>query len=211
MNQFLKTLKGWIATITLLALVAGCSSTERPHDTSQSTSKDAEKSSSQPFEETTLKPSPLSLPKTIHEIGIPISIKDETLDLEFKVNGIREHQGKGVIKPNQGQKWILVSTTIANKGKTPQTISVVSFGLIDAKDNLYEVALLAGALDDVQSPTGQLTPGNEQQGEVAFEVPEGAKELKLIFKPNSINCEASASKQKASESLNCEPIVVKLD
>jgi len=200
---------GWMATITLLALIAACSSTERPHNTSESTS--AENSSSQPSEETALKPSPLSLPKTIHDIDIPISIKDKNLDLEFKVNGIREHQGKGVIKPNQGQKWIVVSTTITNKGQTSQTISVVSFGLIDSKNNQYEVALLAGALDDVESPTGQLSPGNEQQGEVAFEVPEGAKELKLIFKPNSINCEASASKQKASESLNCEPIVVKLD
>ena len=209
MNQFLKALMGWIATITLLALIAACSSTERPHNTSESTS--AENSSSQPSEETALKPSPLSLPKTIHDIDIPISIKDKNLDLEFKVNGIREHQGKGVIKPNQEQKWILVSTTIANKGKAPQTISVVSFGLIDGKNKPYEVALLAGALDDVQSPTGQLSPGNEQQGEVAFEVPEGAKELKLLFKPNSINCEASTSKQKTSESLNCDPIVVKLD
>ena len=209
MNQFLKALMGWIATITLLALIAACSSTERPHNTSESTS--AENSSSQPSEETALKPSPLSLPKTIHDIDIPISIKDKNLDLEFKVNGIREHQGKGVIKPNQGQKWIVVSTTITNKGQTSQTISVVSFGLIDSKNNQYEVALLAGALDDVQSPTGQLSPGDEQQGEVAFEVPEGAKELKLLFKPNSINCEASASKQKTSESLNCEPIVVKLD
>jgi hypothetical protein len=209
MNQFLKALMGWIATITLLALIAACSSTERPHNTSESTS--AENSSSQPSEETALKPSPLSLPKTIHDIDIPISIKDKNLDLEFKVNGIREHQGKGVIKPNQGQKWIVVSTTITNKGQTSQTISVVSFGLIDSKNNQYEVALLAGALDDVQSPTGQLSPGDEQQGEVAFEVPEGTKELKLLFKPNSINCEASASKQKTSESLNCEPIVVKLD
>jgi hypothetical protein len=209
MNQFLKALMGWIATITLLALIAACSSTERPHNTSESTS--AENSSSQPSEETALKPSPLSLPKTIHDIDIPISIKDKNLDLEFKVNGIREHQGKGVIKPNQGQKWIVVSTTITNKGQTSQTISVVSFGLIDSNNNQYEVALLAGALDDVQSPTGQLSPGDEQQGEVAFEVPEGTKELKLLFKPNSINCEASASKQKTSESLNCEPIVVKLD
>jgi hypothetical protein len=209
MNQFLKALMGWIATITLLALIAACSSTERPHNTSESTS--AENSSSQPSEETALKPSPLSLPKTIHDIDIPISIKDKNLDLEFKVNGIREHQGKGVIKPNQGQKWIVVSTTITNKGQTSQTISVVSFGLIDSKNNQYEVALLAGALDDVQSPTGQLSPGDEQQGEVAFEVPEGTKELKLLFKPNSINCETSASKQKTSESLNCEPIVVKLD
>ena len=209
MNQFLKALMGWIATITLLALIAACSSTERPHNTTESTS--TENSSSQPSEETALKPSPLSLPKTIHDIDIPISIKDKNLDLEFKVNGIREHQGKGVIKPNQGQKWIVVSTTITNKGQTSQTISVVSFGLIDSKNNQYEVALLAGALDDVQSPTGQLSPGDEQQGEVAFEVPEGTKELKLLFKPNGINCEASASKQKTSESLNCEPIVVKLD
>ncbi|NEQ28703.1 MAG: DUF4352 domain-containing protein [Microcoleus sp. SIO2G3] len=198
-----------VLRVTLLALIAGCSSTERPQNTSQSTS--AENSSSQASQETALKPSPISLPKTTYEIGKPISIKDKNLNLEFKVNGIREHQGKGAIKPNQGRKWIVVSTTITNKGQTPQIISVVSFGLIDSKNNQYEVALLAGALDDVQSPTGQLSPGNEQQGEVAFEVPEGAKELKLLFKPNSINCEASASKQKTSEILNCEPIVVQLD
>jgi hypothetical protein len=37
------------------------------------------------------------------------------------------------------------------------------------------------------------------------------KELKLVFKPNSINCEASSSQQKSLETLNCEPIMVKLD
>lgn len=188
-------------------VVVGCAAKEPP----QSTSQDSGYSNSQPPQETTAKPSPLLLPKATYAIGEPVAIKDKNLDLEFTVNGIREHQGKGVIKPNQGQKWILVSTKVLNKGQKPQTISVVSFGLVDDKNNQYEVALLAGALDDVESPTGQLSSGKEQQGEVAFEVPKAAKGLKLVFKPNSINCEESTAKQTNPETLNCEPVVVKLN
>lgn len=210
MNQRLKKLIGWLTTTILLTSIVGCSSKESPLNTSPSTRNDSEIISNQPSQETVLA-SPLLLPKTTYGIGKPISVKDKNLNLEFTVNSIREHQGKGVIKPNQGQKWILVNTKILNKGQKPQIISVVSFGLIDGKNHQYEVALLAGALDDVESATGQINPGKEIQGEVAFEVPKKAKKLKLIFKPNSINCEVPASKENISKDLNCKPIVVKVD
>jgi hypothetical protein len=105
----------------------------------------------------------------------------------------------------------VVDTTIANKGQEAKTFSIVSFELIDRQNHPYEVALLAGALDDIKSPTGEIDPGDQRRGEVAFEVPESVKELKLLFKPNSGDCEAPASKPKASGTLNCEPIVVKLE
>ena len=115
-----------------------------------------------------------------------------------------------MLKPNKGNKWILVDTTIVNKGQKSETLSVVSFQLIDSANKPYEVALLAEALDDVKSPTGELNPGDERRGEVAFEVPEKAQGLKLVFSPNSNECKVPDSQPKASESINCKPIVVSL-
>ena len=143
-------------------------------------------------------------------MGDVVSIKDKNLSLQFKVNGIREHPGKGVIKPSSGHKWIVVSTTIANKGQEAKTLSVVSFELMDSQNNPYEVALLAGALEDVQSPTGSIQAGDQRRGEVAFEVPERAQGLKLLFQPNRDACEAVAGQPKAAETVNCEPVAIKL-
>ena len=211
MNQLFRKLTGWTATITLLALVAGCSSPKSPPNTSQSTGASSQSSSNNSSQETRLKPSVQPLPKSTYGVGQVVSIKDKKLNVQFTVNGTREHKGKGVIKPNRGHKWIVVDTTIANKGQEAKTFSIVSFELIDRQNHPYEVALLAGALDDIKSPTGQINPGDQRRGEVAFEVPESVKELKLLFKPNSGDCEAPASKPKASGTLNCEPIVVKLE
>ncbi len=153
-------------------------------------------------------PSPVSLPKTTHQMGKAVLVKDKNLNLQLTVNGVREHQGKGVIKPNQGNKWVVVSTTIANKGNKSQTISVVSFEVLDNKNKPYEVALLASALEDVKSPSGEIKPGDEKQGEVAFEVPKAVEDLKLLFFPNRSACEAPTAKSEASG--NCERVAVQL-
>jgi hypothetical protein len=210
MHQSLKKLTGWTVILTLLALVAACSSTKSPQDTSQSTPTPTQRSDQNSSQETTSKPSVAALPKTIHNLGEVVTVKDKTLNLQFQVNGIREHKGKGVIAPNSGNKWIVVSSTIVNKGQEPKTLSVVSFELRDSKNNQYEVALLAAALEDVKSPTGQIKSGEKRQGEVAFEVPERARGLKLLFQPNRSACEAVASKPKGAETLNCEPVAIEL-
>ncbi len=204
MNQLFRRLAGWSSTITLLALIVGCSSTEPIQKASQSQSNHSSP-------ETSSKSLAQPLPKTTYDIGQVVSIKDKNLNVEFIVNATREHKGKQVLQPSSGNKWILVKTTITNKGQKPKTFSVASFELIDSNNKQYDVALLAAALDDVQSPTGQFNPGEQHSGEVPFEVPESAKGLKLLFKPNGSDCEALASKPKASSTLNCEPIVVKLD
>jgi hypothetical protein len=210
MNSKSRKLTSWTVTIALLALMAGCFPTQPSQETSQSTSTSSPSPSNNSSPETPLKPSVPLLPKFTYGIKQVVPITDKNLNLQFTVNGIREHKGKGVIKPNQGNKWIAIDTTTVNKGHKPKTLSVASFELIDSENNPYEVALLAGALDDIKSPTGQIDPGDERRGEVAFEVPEKAKGLKLLFKPHS-DCKASASKRKASAKLQCEPIVVKLD
>lgn len=210
MYQKFKDFTAWSAAIALLALVGACSSTPPTQNTSEATPTATQSASNPSSEKAALKPSGVSLPKTTHKIGEVISINDKNPSLELTVNGIREHQGQGVIQPNRGNKWIVVSTTIANKGAEPTTLSIVSFEVVDNKNKPYEVALLASALEDVKSPSGEIKPGEERRGEVTFEVPEGAKGLKLLFKPNISECEATVAK-KASEKPNCEPIVVNLE
>jgi hypothetical protein len=209
MNQNFIKVNCWTAIISLFALVAGCSA---PNPTQgASPSKEASSPASNAPTPNS-KPSKLSLPKTTRKVGEVVPIKDKNLDMTLTVNGTREHQGKRVLKPNKGNKWVLVNTTIVNQGQKPSILPVVAFQLIDSANNQYEVSLLAGALEDVKTPTGQINPGAEQQGEVAFEVPEKAKGLKLFFSPNSTECNASnAPKSKASSTLNCEPIVVNLE
>jgi Domain of unknown function (DUF4352) len=194
------------ATISLLALIAGCSA---PNLTpGASPSKDV----ASPASNTPKKTESKSLPKTTYRLGETVPIREKNLDLTFTVNGTREHTGKRVLKPNKGDKWILVDTTIVNQGQKPKLLPVVAFQLVDSTNKVYEVALLAGALEDVKSPTGNINPGAIQRGEVAFEVPEKVKGLKLVFNPNSNECNAaSASKSKSSSTLKCEPVVVKLD
>ncbi|HEY9834565.1 MAG TPA: DUF4352 domain-containing protein [Stenomitos sp.] len=212
MNHVLRKLTGWTATLTLFALVTACSSTKAPQqDKAQSSPTSTQSSSPNPSAlESKVQPSTAPLPKTTHNMGEVVSVKDKNLSLQFKVNGIREHPGKGVIKPSSGYKWIVVSTTIANKGQEAKTFSVVAFELRDAQNKPYEVALLAGALEDVKSPTGPIKPGDERRGEVAFEVPEKAQGLKLLFQPNRDACEAVAGQAKTSETLNCEPVAITL-
>jgi hypothetical protein len=209
MKQPLRKLISWAGAIALLALIAGCFPPERSQESSRSISTPSQTPIENSSPETPLKPLALPIPKSTYSIGQVVSINEKDLTLQFTVNGMREHEGKGVIKPNQGNKWIVVDTTTVNKGQKPKTLSVTSFELIDSENHPYQVALLAGALDDVKSPTGQIAPGDKRRGEVTFEVPEKAKGLKLLFKPNS-DCEALASKPKESGKLKCTPILVKL-
>ena len=199
----------WTATISFLASVTGCASSGLNLSASSSPQGSP---AGNTVQSTNSKATEKSLPKTTRNLGEVVSIKDQNLNMRLTVNGTREHLGKRVLKPNQGNKWILVDTTIINQGQKPSILPVVAFQVIDQANNEYEVALLAGALDDVKSPTGEIKPGGEKRGEVAFEVPAKAKGLKLVFNPNISDCKASnTSKLKASSMLNCEPIVINLE
>jgi hypothetical protein len=198
----LKKFTVWSATITLLILSAGCSLTEATKQIFPSPNSSPK---------TTAQPSEPKLPKITYDMGQLVSMADDHISVQLTVHSTREHKGQRALVPNEGNKWILVDTTIANKGEKPINLTVVSFELIDSEKKQYDVALLAGALDDVKIPTGKLEPGDKRRGEVPFEVPKNAKKLKLLFKPNSSECQAVAAKSKPSKTLNCEPIVVNLE
>lgn len=203
----LKKLTVWSVTITLLIFSSGCSLTQASKATPQSPTTSSPKA--------TTKSSEPKLPKTTFNIGQLVSIAEDNIYVQLTVHGTREHKGERALVPNEGNKWILVDTTTVNKGEKPINLTVISFELMDSENKEYDVALLAGALNDVKIPTGQIDPGAQRRGEIAFEVPKNAKGLKLLFKPNSSECRAvaskSQSKSKPSSILNCDPIVVNLD
>jgi len=190
---------GAIASITLLTIALGCSPSEQKPETIQNRDRTSEKTTESPATK------PISAPT--HSVGEVISINQDNLNLQFTVNSTRVHPGKGVIQPNKGNQWVVVDTTIANQGQQPQTFSVVSFKVIDGNNNTYEVALLASALEDIETPTGEINPGDQRQGQLVFEVPEDTTNLRLLFQPNPIECE---EKSTAAKGLDCQPIVVKL-
>lgn len=196
-----KTLKriGAIASITLLTFALGCSPDEQNPETIESRDRTSGEMTESPATK------PISAPT--YSVGEVISISQNNLNLQFTVNSTRVHPGKGVIQPNKGNQWVVVDTTIVNQGQQPQTFSVVSFDVIDGNNNTYEVALLASALEDIETPTGEISPGDQRQGQLVFEVPEDTTNLKLLFQPNPIECE---EKSTGAKGLDCQPIVVKL-
>ena len=157
--------------------------------------------------ETPVSPATQPISAPTHSVGEVISITQNNLNLQFTVNSTRVEPGKGVIQPNKENQWVVVDTTIVNQGQQPQTFSVVSFKVIDGNNNTYEVALLASALEDIETPTGEINPGDKRQGQLVFEVPEDTSQLKLLFQLNPIECE---EKSTAAKALDCQPIVVKL-
>jgi hypothetical protein len=209
MNLYSQKVWRWTATISLFISVAGCSASGLIPGTS---SKQEASPTTDKEQTTKSKSSEKSLPKITGNIGEVMPIKDKNLNMTFRVNGTREHSGKRVLKPNKGNKWILVDTTIVNQAQKSTILPVVAFKVIDNANKEYEVALLAGALDDVKSPTGEIKPGGEKRGEVAFEVPEKAKGFKLIFNPNINECKAlDSSKSKPSSMLYCTPVFISLE
>ncbi|MEQ8757809.1 MAG: DUF4352 domain-containing protein [Coleofasciculus sp. G1-WW12-02] len=190
---------GAITSICLLTIILGCSPNEQNSETVQSRDR--------PFVETAESPATKPISAPIHSLGDVISITQKNLNLQFTVNSTKVHPGKGVIQPNKGNQWVVVDTTIVNQGQQPQTFSVVSFEVIDGNNKTYEVALLASALEDIETPTGEISPGDQRQGQLVFEVPEDTSNLKLLFQPNPIECE---EKSTAAKGLNCQPIIVKL-
>lgn len=210
MNLPLRNVTSSTAIISLFILMTSCSSPKTTPEASPSAEASSPSSGKISSQNTNSKPWVQPLPKSLHNVGEAVSIKDENLNVQLTVNSIREHQGKRVLKPNEGNKWVLVDTKIVNKGTKPETISVMSFQVFDSDNKPHDVALLASALEDVKSPTGELNPGEARRGEVPFEVPQKAKGLKLVFSPNANECKAPDTKKKSSSALNCEPIVVKL-
>lgn len=98
------------------------------------------------------------------------------------VNSVRDSKGGDFLRPEEGNIYKIIDITLENMGEESVSISsLLMFSLSDAEGYKYNVTI---APDTKGSIEGELQPGRKLRGEIAFEVPEDAVGLELLFEPN---------------------------
>ncbi len=103
-------------------------------------------------------------------------------DLEFTLKGARWDQGDQFMKPDQGERWLVLDCEIENRSdKSTSISSLLMFTLYDEDNYSMDMEFFAntkGSLD------GELGAGRKMAGELAFNVEEGQSTWEFIFEPN---------------------------
>lgn len=83
----------------------------------------------------------------------------------------------------EGKQYVIVDLTVKNilKDKT-QIISTFDTEVIDSDGYAYDTDLGASIALDKPFKDGDLLPGMKRRGEIAYEIPVSAKDLKFIYK-----------------------------
>ncbi|MBC2723324.1 DUF4352 domain-containing protein [Desulfosporosinus sp.] len=106
-------------------------------------------------------------------------------DLQYKVNGIRTTNGNQVMKPKDGNTFLLIDLTIENQGNVEsQVSSMMSFKLVDKDGRGQEYSI--GAMTDGKGQLdGSIASGRKLSGELGYEVSKGSQtyELEVISSP----------------------------
>lgn len=163
MYYLVKRLKALIFVVLILSVIAtGCGETTTPEKMdSESDTRTGEVQAQEVF----------SVGETV-KMG----------DLQFSVNEVRTSAGGEFFKPEQGNVYFIVDSTIENLASEPASLSsLLMFKLVDEEGYNYQVTI---GPDTRGSVDGELSPGRKMRGELAFEVPEKAQGLELIFEPN---------------------------
>ncbi|MGB5963069.1 MAG: DUF4352 domain-containing protein [Coleofasciculaceae cyanobacterium] len=107
----------------------------------------------------------------------------ETVSLgkyKFTVNSVRDAVGDSISQPKQGKKYLIINATIENQGQKQSPISsIVLFTLTDSTNQKYKRVITTETKGNLDN---NLDPGKKLQGEIAFEVPQDAKNLILILR-----------------------------
>ncbi|MEO8892871.1 MAG: DUF4352 domain-containing protein [Coleofasciculaceae cyanobacterium] len=161
------SLSFFVVTFSLLTLIS-CSDQQIPTTTNKETPN--------PTASSQLKQTPAKSAA----IGETVSLGK----YKFTVNSVRDAVGDSISQPKQGKKYLIINATIENQGQKPSPISsIVLFTLTDSANQKYKRVItteIKGNLDK------NLDPGKKLQGEIAFEVPQDAKNLFLILRSDLV-------------------------
>ena len=160
------TLSFPVLTFSLLALVS-CSEHQMPTAINKGTpAASANPSTSKPKQ----------TPSKSAAIGETVALGK----YKFTVNSVRNAVGDSISKPKQGQKYLIINATIENLGQQQSPISsIVLFSLTDSANRKYKRVITTETKGNLDN---NLDPGKKLQGEIAFEVPQNAKNLLLILR-----------------------------
>lgn len=103
-------------------------------------------------------------------------------DAQVIVHGFQDPYDSGTqfAKPPAGFRYVIVDAEVKNLSSDRQVLSSFSqFEMKDTKDKSYDPIVLPGSLPAVG---GEAAPGAARRGMVAFQVPEAARGMRLIFK-----------------------------
>lgn len=169
MKIFFKGLFPAIGIVIFLILAGGS------FDTTTKAKKD---SSSEKKETTSNSQSETKKKEEIFKIGDSINL-DKVV---YTVNGTRESEGSGFLKPKEGNKFFLVDVTVENKSNESKAISsMLMFKLQDSQSYNYNITIFT---DQKGSLDGEIAYGGKLRGEVTFEIPKSETTLKLDVDPS---------------------------
>jgi hypothetical protein len=143
----------------------------------------------EPTAESTTEETPEAAPTTESSTGTEITAKVgeevEVGNTKFTLQNVTR-TGEGLMAPKTGNEYLIVDVAIENTGTEDLTTSsLLMFALKDAAGAKMDMAFGANNdrfLDSVQQ--GPLEPGAKVEGQIAYEVPKGAKGLVLEFAPD---------------------------
>lgn len=103
-------------------------------------------------------------------------------DWQVKVYGVQDPfvSDNEFLTPAPGNRQVVVDTEVTNKSDKSQIVSsVMCFELRDETNRSYDIAVTT---DIGKSLDGEVAAGAARRGNLAYEVPETAKNLQLQFK-----------------------------
>ena len=193
--------------LVVIAVIAAfsfsCSSSSETSTTTEGEEKAATTEEAEKAEAET------SADDAIYKTGDPVEFKmSEEVGLHFitTVRGVREFVASDPIdRPEEGNRWLLAKVSIENKGKEAPTLSGQEFKLVDGEGNTYEPSLNAEVVSEAKTLYSIDTIDIKADGEVGFEIPKTASDLKLLFDPSFGVCESAPQDMKAL-GVSCDEI-----
>lgn len=106
----------------------------------------------------------------------------EVNNLRLTVNGVSFPPGQQFAMPNEGNQFVVVDLSLENIGATPQSISsVLQMKLKDDTGQIYGADLMGPVISGIESPDGEIAPGETWTRPVTFQTPLDAAGLTFVF------------------------------
>lgn len=121
-------------------------------------------------------------PITVFNVGESVQVGD----LVITVNEVTSPPGEGFNQPDDGYRFVLVDVTIENRGDRSRFLSSIQTWIKDAQGYCYTENITATSLATGGRIDGELPAGQTVRGQIGFEVPADASELRFVFDPDVI-------------------------
>lgn len=109
--------------------------------------------------------------------------------LELSVTKVEKSNGDDFDKPKDGMEYVIVTVKYKNAGEEKISYNPYDFKMLNSKGQITDQALTS--VDSRTSlSSGELAPGGEISGTIAFEQPKGDAGLKLQYTGNWFSSDA---------------------